>query len=190
MLGGKLKYLRDLNNKTQQDVADILGITRPVYIAYEQDKRNPNYEILLKISNYYNVSTDFLLGRVEADLEELKIATDYKRKIEIIKLDLNNSKYLTLEQSPLSKKERDTLLETLDFGIKLVKRLRNMNLEGCWTFAHSKDLEWENAYKTKRAAIIAGKKVYPCGFVVGQLKKTESKYRKYDLVNIEKITFS
>lgn len=66
-----------------------------------------------------------------------------------------------------------------------------MNLEGCWTFAHSKDLEWEQeSFKTKAAAIAAGQKVYPCGFVVGQLKKTENKYRKYDVVNVEKLSFS
>ncbi|TBV87128.1 MULTISPECIES: helix-turn-helix domain-containing protein [unclassified Lysinibacillus] len=65
MLGVRLKYLRKSNNKTQQDIADILGITRPAYTAYEQGKRNPDYEILEKIADYYNVSTDYLLGRTE-----------------------------------------------------------------------------------------------------------------------------
>jgi len=65
MLGVRLKYLRKSNNKTQQDIADILGITRPAYTAYEQGKRNPDYEILEKIADYYNVSIDYLLGRTE-----------------------------------------------------------------------------------------------------------------------------
>lgn len=65
MLGVRLKYLRKSNNKTQQDIADILGITRPAYTAYEQGKRNPDYEILEKIADYYNVSTDYLLGRTD-----------------------------------------------------------------------------------------------------------------------------
>ncbi|WP_409370291.1 helix-turn-helix domain-containing protein [Lysinibacillus sp. 38-6] len=65
MLGGRLKYLRKSNNKTQQDIADILGITRPAYTAYEQGKRNPDYEILEKIADYYNVSIDYLLGRTD-----------------------------------------------------------------------------------------------------------------------------
>lgn len=64
MLGVRLKYLRKSNNKTQQDIADILGITRPAYTAYEQGKRNPDYEILEKIADYYNVSLDYLLGRI------------------------------------------------------------------------------------------------------------------------------
>ncbi|MGG1215300.1 helix-turn-helix domain-containing protein [Micromonospora provocatoris] len=65
MLGVRLKYLRKSNNKTQQDIADILGITRPAYTAYEQGKRNPDYEILEKIADYYNVSIDYLLGRTD-----------------------------------------------------------------------------------------------------------------------------
>ncbi|MFJ7920038.1 helix-turn-helix domain-containing protein [Lysinibacillus fusiformis] len=65
MLGVRLKYLRKSNNKTQQDIADILGITRPAYTAYEQSKRNPDYEILEKIADYYNVSIDYLLGRTD-----------------------------------------------------------------------------------------------------------------------------
>jgi len=41
------------------------------------------------------------------------------------------------------------------------------NIEG-WTFAHSKDLEWEIApFKTKKKAIAAGKKEFPCGFAIG-----------------------
>ncbi|MFJ7407079.1 MULTISPECIES: helix-turn-helix domain-containing protein [unclassified Lysinibacillus] len=65
MLGVRLKYLRKSDNKTQQDIADILGITRPAYTAYEQGKRNPDYEILEKIADYYNVSIDYLLGRTD-----------------------------------------------------------------------------------------------------------------------------
>ena len=65
MLGVRLKYLRKSNNKTQKDIADILGITRPAYTAYEQGKRNPDYEILEKIADYYNVSIDYLLGRTD-----------------------------------------------------------------------------------------------------------------------------
>lgn len=40
---------------------------------------------------------------------------------------LNNSKYLTLEQIPLSTKERESLLVSLKFGIELVKRMRKIH---------------------------------------------------------------
>ena len=50
-------------------------------------------------------------------------------------------------------------------------------------------IEWEpEPLETKAEAIAAGKEVYPCGFAIGQLRKTENKV--YGVVNIEKLTFS
>lgn len=64
------------------------------------------------------------------------------------------------------------------------------DLEGHWTFAHSKELEWENApYKTKKKAIAAGKDVFPCGFLIGQLKRKDNNL-EYEIVSLEKVTFS
>lgn len=65
-----------------------------------------------------------LLGRTDESIEELTLATCYGRKVDILKHSLNNSKYLTLEQIPLSTKERETLLISLEFGVELVKRMR------------------------------------------------------------------
>lgn len=64
------------------------------------------------------------------------------------------------------------------------------DLEGYWTFAHSKDLEWEMPFfKTKKKAIAAGKDVLPCGFLIGQLKRKDNNM-EYEIVNVEKLTFS
>ncbi|PIJ95604.1 helix-turn-helix domain-containing protein [Lysinibacillus sphaericus] len=124
MLDIRLKQLRKSRNKTQQEVADYIGITRPAYTAYEQGVRNPDYETLLKVADYYSVTTDYLLGRTNEIIEELMIATCYGRKVGILMNDLNHSKYLTLDQIPLSTEERDYLIASLEFGMELVKRQR------------------------------------------------------------------
>lgn len=63
------------------------------------------------------------------------------------------------------------------------------NFEGYWTYAHSKDLNWEHEpFETKEEAIASGREVFPCGFVIGQLKNTENMV--YDVVNVEKVSFS
>lgn len=62
MLHKRLTELRKEYKRTQQDLADLLGITRPAYTAYEAGKRHPDYEGLIKIADFYNVSTDYLLG--------------------------------------------------------------------------------------------------------------------------------
>ncbi|MCL2828405.1 MAG: helix-turn-helix domain-containing protein [Oscillospiraceae bacterium] len=43
-------------------MAEILGITERSYQRYEAE-RNPNNETLIKLADFFDVSTDYLLGR-------------------------------------------------------------------------------------------------------------------------------
>lgn len=61
-LGDRIKTLRAAKNITQQDLAHRLGITKSVISAYENSIRYPSYDILIKLSNIFGVSTDYLLG--------------------------------------------------------------------------------------------------------------------------------
>lgn len=65
MIGSRLKYLRTANKKNQEDVAKYLGVTRPAYSAYENDKRKLDNDSLVKLADYYGVTTDYLLGRTD-----------------------------------------------------------------------------------------------------------------------------
>lgn len=71
MFGEKLKELRNIHQLTQVDLASILKVTRPAITKYERNERNPDAETLIKIANYFNVSTDYLLGRVASPKEKL-----------------------------------------------------------------------------------------------------------------------
>jgi transcriptional regulator with XRE-family HTH domain len=61
MLADRLKQLRIRKKKNQEDIAKILGITRQAYGHYENGNRQPDYEALKKLADYYEVSIDFLL---------------------------------------------------------------------------------------------------------------------------------
>ena len=56
-----LKNLRSKTDKKQSEIADYLDISVQSYSAYENG-REPNYDNLIKLSEYFNVSTDYLLG--------------------------------------------------------------------------------------------------------------------------------
>lgn len=60
--GNRLKTLRIKKKLTQQQLADLLGITKSVISAYENGLRYPAYDVLIKIARIFKVSTDFLLG--------------------------------------------------------------------------------------------------------------------------------
>ena len=53
---------RKAMHKTQQEIADYLGISRQAYSNYEAGKREPDFETLLKLGEYFDCSFDYLLG--------------------------------------------------------------------------------------------------------------------------------
>lgn len=60
--GNRLKTLRIKKKLTQQQLADLLGLTKSVISAYENGLRYPAYDVLIKIARIFKVSTDYLLG--------------------------------------------------------------------------------------------------------------------------------
>ena len=56
-----LKNIRKKRNLNQQKVAMDLNISREALSYYENGKRDPDVEMLLKFSDYYNVSIDYLI---------------------------------------------------------------------------------------------------------------------------------
>lgn len=59
----RLRDLREDHDKTQQDIADILGISQTMYARYERGANELPLRHLLKLADYYGVSADYLLGR-------------------------------------------------------------------------------------------------------------------------------
>lgn len=61
MLGDRLRELRNKKKLTQEELAEKIGVTRGTYAHYEINKRQPDYETLKKLSDYFNVSLDYLI---------------------------------------------------------------------------------------------------------------------------------
>lgn len=57
----RLKELRIKKNLRQEDVAQMLGVERSTYTKYESGASRPKNEILIELSNFYNVSVDYIL---------------------------------------------------------------------------------------------------------------------------------
>lgn len=87
-----LKQLREQSRLSQKDIADYLGITRQAVASYELAKREPDYEILKKLADYFGVSIDYILGRANCrDLNALTVGSN----IELIR---GNFTYKELSQ--------------------------------------------------------------------------------------------
>lgn len=62
-LGERIRYLRDKNHIEHQELAEAIEITYHALSKYETDDREPDYTTLVKIADYFEVTTDYLLGR-------------------------------------------------------------------------------------------------------------------------------
>lgn len=69
--GKRLKGLRESRNVTQQQLADVLNVGRATIAGYETKDKSPDYDRLRLIAQFFNVTTDYLLG-----MEPKEITTD------------------------------------------------------------------------------------------------------------------
>lgn len=58
----RIRDLREDRDLKQRQVADYLNCSQQVYSNYELGQRDIPTDILIKLSDFYNVSTDYLLG--------------------------------------------------------------------------------------------------------------------------------
>lgn len=83
MIGNRIKLLREEFGLKQDELAKALNVSPSSIGMYERDEREPNDDITLKLSNFFGVSTDFLLGKSDVrnpekpiNDEDVKIVAD------------------------------------------------------------------------------------------------------------------
>lgn len=83
----RLKELRLNRGLSQQNVADFLGVSQQAYANYESGKREPEYESLVKLSEFFDTTTDYLLGKTDIK----KAPTDESRDFDAMIDDISAS---------------------------------------------------------------------------------------------------
>lgn len=68
MLNEKIKELRKAKRVSQVEMANALGLTKQCVSNWENDNIQPSIEMLVKIADYFGVTTDYLLCRSETDI--------------------------------------------------------------------------------------------------------------------------
>ncbi|WP_434632006.1 helix-turn-helix domain-containing protein [Thermoanaerobacterium thermosaccharolyticum] len=61
----RLKQLRNEKNLTQEELAKYIGTTRATLASWETGRREPDMETLRKLSDYFNVTLDWLMGNTD-----------------------------------------------------------------------------------------------------------------------------
>jgi transcriptional regulator with XRE-family HTH domain len=63
--GDRIALLREKRGLTQEELSNKIGISRAALSHYETNRREPDYETINKIANFFNVTVDYLLGRTD-----------------------------------------------------------------------------------------------------------------------------
>ncbi|PAD70661.1 hypothetical protein CHH83_02325 [Bacillus sp. 7586-K] len=111
VLAKRLKWLREQKRLSQKEIAAEIGMSLNGYQKIEGGERNPKLEILVTLSDIFNVSTDFLLGKI-----------NYTNEIEEIPFKIKHNKERIFELQDKSTKLlyelKQTKNEYMHFSIK------------------------------------------------------------------------
>lgn len=114
MFGKKLKMLRKKNGLTQLCLAKKLGISPSAVGMYEQGRREPEYKMLIKIAEFFNVSVDYLVDSKKRK-KYFKNVDQIADEIEFI---LRNKKYLNSSSGSISDETLNSIVEAVREGIQ------------------------------------------------------------------------
>lgn len=62
-IGTRITYLLEETEMTQKELAEILHISPSTLNGYIKKGKEPDYDMLIRLANYFNTTTDYLLGR-------------------------------------------------------------------------------------------------------------------------------
>lgn len=68
-VGKRLNFLREEKGVKQKEVATKIGINAITLSGYEIAKSEPNFEVLVRLADYYQVSLDYILCRTDTKIE-------------------------------------------------------------------------------------------------------------------------
>lgn len=83
----RLKFLRKEQGLLQKNIADFLNISKSAYGYYEQGRNEPDIHTIVKLADFYQVSTDYLIGKTDVKQADLT-----KKESDIIKMYRNLNK--------------------------------------------------------------------------------------------------
>jgi transcriptional regulator with XRE-family HTH domain len=122
VLSKRLKWLREQNRLAQKEVAAEIGITLNGYQKLEYGDREPKLDMLVKLCDFYKVSSDFLLGR-----------NDENETLKKMSFELRNLKFLFTnkrdETEQLNYRVEEAKVEKLSKEVKL-KEIEKLLSEG------------------------------------------------------------
>lgn len=115
-VGNRIKELRMSQKITQSEFAIRLGVTKSAISSYENGSRLPSYDILIKISRIFKVSTDYLLGCVDEKAQTISVSGLTESQIAAVKSYIHSFRAYNVLQKKIPPEMQQFLEEFVESG--------------------------------------------------------------------------
>lgn len=122
-LGDRYRNLRKDRKLTQDDLAQYLGLTRSAINTWEQGLSIPSVNMIISLSQFYGVTTDYLLGLDNADLVDI---TNLSSSDRVLVHDFVKRLSIPTKKT---KKETGIIKETLANGITRGRKITTEQID-------------------------------------------------------------
>ena len=121
-----LRILRKNKGLSMKELGEIIGVAESTVSQYETGKREPDFETLLKLGEYFNVSVDYLLRGDIAQNENPPALTkkderDIAKKLKELKETIENQDGLMFDGDPMSDEAKESILAAMELGLQAAK---------------------------------------------------------------------
>lgn len=123
----RLKELREAAGYSQYSFAREFGVAQSTVGGWEAGKREPNFETIQRIADFFGVSVDYLLGRADEKKEPAltkKDERDIEKILAAAKIQLENQEGLMFDGDPASPEAIESILSAMELGLQAAK-MRN-----------------------------------------------------------------
>ena len=112
IIGEMIRKYRLLSGLTQGGLAKKLGVSASTVGMYEQGRRAPNSDMILKICELFGITADSLLGLPEQTCEAVDIIKEMSERIRY-------SDKIMLNGMPMPREDREKLLNAIEVATQL-----------------------------------------------------------------------
>ena len=131
LIGKRIKDMRLEKGMSQQELGDMIGVTKVSICGYENGTRTPSLETFCILADIFDTTTDYLLGRedesrVSNALPDLnkKDTRDIARDLEKTLKDLENSEdALMFDGEPIDEHTKEMIRISLENSMRMAKQL-------------------------------------------------------------------
>ncbi|MED3804977.1 helix-turn-helix domain-containing protein [Lysinibacillus xylanilyticus] len=125
IIGSRIKEKRKNLHYTQLQLAQKISVSPQVISNWERGYTEPSAEDIAKLSEVLSCPSDYLLGKPTTDptiKDNNKEERDIAKRMDELREDLSSATGLLFNGEPMSEEAKESLLEAMEFGIRLAKK--------------------------------------------------------------------